>query len=102
VHWPVHVDDLGFIPPVLIENLHPVILTVGDIDPTTGIAADIVRKIEFTRPGPRRAPAFQQLAIGRKLVDGGIAVSIRDIDVAVGRKGGMRAAAEWLAAHEWR
>src|ERR1700744_6534977 len=99
---PVHIDDLRFVLSVPVEDLHPVVLAVGDVDPAVRVTADIVREIEFTGPGSGLAPTHQQLAVGRKLVDCGIAVTVRDINVAVGSERAVRAAAKWLVAHEWR
>ena len=99
---PVHIDDLRFVLSVPVEDLHPVVLAVGDVDPAIGVATDIVRKIEFTRPGPGLTPTLEQLAVGRKLVDGGIAIAVGDVNVAVWGQRAMRAAAEGLVAHERR
>src|SRR5260221_219074 len=41
---------------VAIENLHPVVLAVGDIDPAIGVAADVVRDVELARVGAGLAP----------------------------------------------
>ena len=43
-----------------------------------------------------------QLAVGRELVHARVAVAVRDVDVALGRQRGVRAAMERLAAHEGR
>src|SRR5262249_20307508 len=47
----VHVDPLRLELPVAVEHLHAVILTVGDVHPAVGVAADVVRDVEL--PGIR-------------------------------------------------
>ena len=52
--------------------------------------------------GAGGAPAHQVLAVRRILVDAGIAVAVGDVDLALGRERGVRAAVERLAAQERR
>src|ERR1051325_298581 len=87
---------------VTVEDLHPVVLAVRDIDPAVRIAADVVRNIELPRIGAGLAPRGEQLAVQRKFVDAGVAIAVRDVEaVAVWRQGGMGAAVERLASQEW-
>src|SRR6516225_4087459 len=93
---------LGLVFAVAVEHLHAVVLAVGDIDPASGIAADIVNDIELALAGAGRAPGEQQLAVRRVCVDTGIAVAVRDVDVAVRRQRGVGAAVERLTRHVGR
>ena len=51
---------------------------------------------------PGSPQVFDQLAVRRVFVDAGIAVAVRDIDLALRRQRGVGAAVERLAAHERR
>ena len=53
-------------------------------------------------PDPLLAPGPHQLAVGRILVNAGIAIAIGDEQVPVGRERGVGAAVERLVAHERR
>jgi len=53
---PVQIIPLGLILAVAVEDLNPMVLTVGDIDPAIGVGADVVNDIEFTGVGARAAP----------------------------------------------
>src|SRR5258708_20479495 len=65
---------------VAVEDLHPVVLAVGDVDPAVRIAADVVRNVELPRIGAGLAPRGQQLAVGRVFVDAGVAVAVRHVE----------------------
>src|SRR6266545_5482553 len=96
----VQIVPLRLVSAVAVEDLHPMVLPVGDIDPAVGIADDIVRDVEFARTGAAFAPGKQQLAVRREFVDAGVGVAVRDIDVEVRRQRGVGAAVERLAAHK--
>jgi hypothetical protein len=53
---PVQVVPLGFELAIAVEHLDPVVLTVGDIDPTVRVTANIVRNVELARVGAGFAP----------------------------------------------
>jgi hypothetical protein len=97
--WAVQVVPLRLVLAVAIEHLHAMILAVGYIDPAVGIASDIVRDVELARIGAGPAPGQQQLAVRRVFVDARVAITIRHIDVALRRHGGVGAAMERLATH---
>jgi hypothetical protein len=71
----------SFQTPLPVEDLHTVVLTVRDIDPSIGIATDVVRNIELPWPDARATPGLQQFPFGRELVHAGIAVTVRHVDV---------------------
>jgi hypothetical protein len=54
------------------------VLAVGDVDKTVGVRGDV--DVELARIGAWLAPARDQLAVGRKLVDPGVAIPIGNID----------------------
>ncbi len=87
---------------VAVEHLDAVVLAVGDIDETVGVGCDVVDDVELAGIGARFAPGLDQSAVGREFVDAGIAVTVRDVDFALGRERGVGAAVERLAAHEGR
>jgi TolB-like protein/class 3 adenylate cyclase/lipoprotein NlpI len=96
---PVQIVPLGLEPAVAGEDLYPVVFAVGDIDPAVGVAADVVRHVELAGVGAGLAPCKQQSAVRRVFVDAGVAVAVRDIDLALRRQRGMGAAVKRLAAH---
>ena len=96
---PVQIVPLGLVFAVAVEHLHAMVLAVGDIDPAVGIGGDVVDDVELAGIGARLAPGLQQLAVGRVFVDAGIAVTVRDVNLALRRQRGMGAAVERLAAH---
>ena len=98
----MQVVPLRLVAAVAVENLHPVVLAVGDIDPAVRVGDDVVRDVELARIGAALAPRKQQLAVRREFVDAGIRVAVRDIDVEIGRQRGVGAAVERLAAHKRR
>src|SRR5262249_11587433 len=97
---PVHVVPLQLVLAVAVEHLHAMVLAVGDIDPAVLVGGDVVRDVELPGIGPGGAPAHQVFAVGRVFVDAGIAVSVRHVDLALGRERGVGAAIERLAAQE--
>jgi len=64
----VQVVPLRLVLAVAVEHLHAMVLAVGHVDPTVGIAGDVVRDVKFARVRTRRAPRHQQLAAGRVFV----------------------------------
>ena len=99
---PVQKVPLRLVFAVAVEHLHAVVLAVGDIDPAVGIGRDIVDDVELAGIGARLAPGLEQFSVRRIFVDAGIAVAVRDIDLALRRQRGMGAAVKRLAAHERR
>ena len=98
----VQVLPLGLELTVAVEDLHPVVLTVGYVDPTIGVTADVVDDIELAFTGAGLTPRHQQLSVRRVFVDAGVAVAVRDVNVASRRQRGVSAAMERLAAHVGR
>ena len=99
---PVHVVPLGLVPAVAVEDLHAVVLAVGHVHPAVGVAADVVRDVELAGIGARLAPRVQELAVRRVLVHARVAVAVGDVEIALRRQRGVRAAVEGLAAHVGR
>src|SRR5205807_2291509 len=64
----VQIVPLRLVFAVAVENLHPVVLAIGDVDPAVGIADDIVRDVELARTGAAFAPGKQELAVRREFV----------------------------------
>ena len=82
----VQIVPLRLVFAVAVEHLHPVVLAVGDIDPAIGIGADVVHDVELAGLGAGLAPRHQQLAVRRIFMDAGVAVAVRDIDLALRRQ----------------
>ena len=74
---------LGLIFAVAVEDLHAMIFAIGDVDPALVIAGDIVDEIELPRIGPRLAPGEQQFTVRRILVNAGVGIAVRDVDIAL-------------------
>ena len=70
----VQVLPLGLELTVAVEDLHPVVLTVGYVDPTIGVTADVVDDIELAFTGAGLTSRHQQLSVRRVFVDAGVAV----------------------------
>ncbi len=87
---------------VAIEHLDAVVFTIGDIDKTVGVGCDVVDDIELAGIAARLAPGFYQPAVGRIFVHASVAITVRDINLALRRQRGVGAAVEWFAAHERR
>jgi hypothetical protein len=68
------------------EDLYPVVVAVSDEDSAVRLPY-AVRTVELAWTIARLAPRKQQLSIGAEFVDAGVTVAVRDIEVAVGRKG---------------
>ena len=98
----MQVVPLRFVFAVAVEDLHPVVFAVGDINPALRVADDIVRDIELARIAAAFAPGEQQLPVRVEFVHPGIGVAVRDIDLEVRRQRRMGTAIERLAAHERR
>lgn len=82
-----------------VEDLHPMVLAVGDVDPAVGVAADVVHDVELARTAAGLSPGAQQLAVWRVLVHARVAIAVRHVDLAAGRERGVGAAVEWIPAH---
>src|SRR4029077_2364036 len=82
----VHVVPLRLVLALAVEDLHAVVLAVGDIDPAIFVGGDVVGDVELAGIRAGRAPAHQVLAVGRILVDDAVAVAVGDIDLALGRQ----------------
>src|SRR5205085_1275942 len=52
----VQIVPLGLVFAVAVEDLHAMVLTVGDVDPAVGVADDVVRDVELARTGAAFAP----------------------------------------------
>src|SRR5207237_1233147 len=95
----VHVVPLRLVFAVAVEYLDAVVFAVGDVDPAIRVAADVVGDVELTGIGARLAPGEQQLAIRAEFMDPGVAVAVRNIEIALRRHRGVGAAVERVAAH---
>src|SRR6185437_10159506 len=98
----MHIGPLRLELAVAVEHLDAVALAVRDVHPAVRVADDVVRQVELAGATAGRAPAQQQLAVGRIFVDAGIAVAVRYVDLAFRRQRGVGAAVERLPAHEGR
>jgi hypothetical protein len=96
---PVEIVELRLVTAVAIKDLDAVVLAVGDVDPAVGVAADVVRKVELAGVDARFAPGEERARVRRVFVDPRIPVSVRDIEIVLGRNGGVRAAVKRLPAH---
>ena len=65
------------------EQLHPVVLAVGDIDAAVPVHPDIMQQRELTRPRALLSPRLQKLAGGGELVDAVASVAVRDEQATV-------------------
>jgi hypothetical protein len=65
------------------EDLDAVVLAVADEDPAVGVRPDRVQKVELAGVGAGLAPGLQQGAVRREPVDPGVAVPIRDVELAI-------------------
>src|SRR6516162_8116881 len=74
---PMQIVPLGLELAVAVEHLDAVVLAVGNVDPTVGVAADVVRNVELAGVGPRLAPRHQQLAVRGVFVNPRVAVAVR-------------------------
>jgi hypothetical protein len=82
--WPVKMIPLRLVLAVTVEHLDPVVLAIGDVDPAIGVGDDIVHDVELAGIGAGFAPTLDEFAVRRKFVDAGIAVAVRDVDLAFG------------------
>ena len=62
--------------------MQSIVLAVGDVNNSLPVDGDTVWNVELSRPIARLAPGEQQFPIGGELVNAGVAVSIRDVDVS--------------------
>src|SRR5690348_18085047 len=60
----VQVLPLRLVSAVAVEYLNTMVLTVRDIDPAVGVAADVVDDVELALAGSGLAPRHQQFAVG--------------------------------------
>src|SRR4051812_17810571 len=67
---PVQVVPLRLVFAAAIEDLHPVVLAVGDVDPAIGIADDIVWDVELAGIAAAFAPGGQVQARSGMAPDG--------------------------------
>src|SRR5580704_5149350 len=86
---PVHVVPLQLVLAIAVEYLHAMVFAVGDVDPAILVGGDVVSDVELAGIGAGGAPAHQVLAVRRIFVDAGIAVAVGNVDLALGREGGM-------------
>src|SRR6478735_7229392 len=91
---PLRVRPLAQILTIRTEDLNAIAFAVADINASFGINRDAVRKIELSRPLARLAPRSLQLAFRREDMDAGVAVSVADVDVAVGPDSDIRRTVE--------
>src|SRR5262249_17921218 len=80
--WAVQIIPLGLVIALLVEDLDAVILAVGDIHVTLAVGTDAVWQVELPRIDARVAPREQMLPVGRVFMNSGVAIAIRDIELA--------------------
>src|SRR5262245_3344659 len=75
---------------VAVEDLHAVVLAIGDQDLAEAVDPDGVRGGELARSAAGLAPRGDPASVGGEAVHVGIAVAVGDVDLAVGglRRGG--------------
>src|SRR5271170_5071963 len=71
-----HVRPYIFDLAIRSEHLHALILTVGDVNIAVAVGTDIMWKTELSRLVSRLSPRAQQSAVGRVLVNLGVAVTV--------------------------
>ena len=71
------------------------------IDQPVTVAADVMHEVETAWICAGFAPGEQMPAIGRIFVHTRVPITVGNVDVAVRRQSGMRAAAERPTAHRW-
>jgi hypothetical protein len=99
--WPMQVVPLSLVAALAVEDLHAVVLAVGHVHEPIPVGGDVVREVELAGIGAGLAPREQMLAVGRVLVDAGVAVAVGQIEVArPGTDGDVGGPVERLAALE--
>ena len=93
-----HVLDLALERAVVVEHLNPLIAHVGDVDVAAGIDGDGVGSIELALFGPGRPPGLDELPGLVELGDAGVAVTVRDENVAGSVPGHIGGLVEIVAA----
>src|SRR5262249_22505529 len=81
-----------------IEDLDPVVLAIADVDAPPGVEDDRVRQVEFPGPSPLLAPLLEQLAVRGELEHAGIAVAVRDVELATRGNGDVGGPVKLVAA----
>ena len=64
------------------EDLDPVVFPIAHEHPPVGVHPHAMRQIELARLRARLAPRLDQLAVPRKAVDAGVAVTVGDVQLA--------------------
>ncbi len=79
---PGYVGPLASIAPIAREKLNPAILAVGHVDDPFLIHGDAVRQVKLCGTAAGLSPGLNEPALGREVMDSGVAVTVRDIDIA--------------------
>ena len=69
------------------EDLDSIVFPVSHENALVGSHPDVVGLVELAGPGAGLTPGLNELAVGGETVDTGVAVSVRNIQIAVGGKG---------------
>ena len=97
---PRHVDPLGLVLAVLVEDLHAVVLAVADVDVAIAVYVDVVDDVELSDVGAGLAPRSEIVPVGVVLVDVGVGVPVGNVEIAVaGVDADVGRSSEGLAAH---
>src|SRR5215471_4002973 len=97
----MQIVPLSLIPPVAVEDLDAVVLTVGHIHQSVRVRRQVVRQVELPRIASRLAPGHDVPSVRRVLVDARIAVAVRDEQIArAWADGDVRGTVEGLAPLE--
>src|SRR5262245_30314503 len=73
----------GFLIEIVVEDDHPRVATVGNVDEALGIDSNRVWRTELQRPVAARADRLHETAVFVVLHDARIAIAIRNEDVAL-------------------
>ena len=100
---PGHVVPLPQKASIRIEHLHAVVLSIGQVHQPVPVGSDVVGDVELARAVAGLTPGEDQPSVRAVLVDAGVAITIRHVEIAVaGINRNMGAAVERIARHEFR
>src|SRR6266542_4724564 len=99
----VEVVPLALVLAPAVEDLHAMVLAIGDVDEAVAVGDEVMRQVEVPRAGARLAPGHDVRTVRRVLVDARVAVAVRDEEEpALRADRDMRGTVEGLAALECR
>ena len=83
---------------VRVEDLDAIVLAIPDVDPSLCVDRNSVRQVELARAVAFLAPCGEEGTVFRELRDSGIAVTVGNVEVAVGREGDIGGTVERVVA----